>query len=58
MFKSFRCLRKGHLFVDSKSVPGTEVCVRCRYRKPFDGLDAAASKGRDGTEPRRWAAGT
>ena len=38
MFKSLKCFRKGHLFVDSRSVPGTEVCVRCRLRQPFEGL--------------------
>jgi hypothetical protein len=43
MFKSLRCFRKGHLFVDSRSEPGTQVCVRCRQRKPFEGLiDAGA----------------
>lgn len=37
-FKRLQCARKGHLFVDSRSRPGTQVCVRCRYRAPFEGL--------------------
>lgn len=41
MLKSLRCFRKGHLFVDSRSAPGTQVCVRCRHRKPFEGLALA-----------------
>ncbi len=42
MFKSLRCFRKGHLFVDSRSMAGTQVCVRCRFRQPFEGLALAA----------------
>ena len=38
MFKSLKCLMKGHLYVDSRSEPGTRVCVRCRDRRPFEGL--------------------
>ncbi len=38
MFKSLKCLTKGHLYVDSRSEAGTKVCVRCRDRKPFEGL--------------------
>jgi hypothetical protein len=38
MLKSFRCFRKGHLFVDSRSEAGVQVCVRCRHRQPFEGL--------------------
>jgi hypothetical protein len=45
MFKSLRCLRKGHLFVDSRSVAGTQVCVRCRCRQPFEGLTVPAMRG-------------
>ena len=41
MFKSLRCFRKGHLFVDSRSTPGFQVCVRCRHRQPFEGLIGA-----------------
>ena len=41
MFKSLRCFRKGHLFVDSRSTAGTQVCVRCRHRQPFEGLAVA-----------------
>ncbi len=40
MFESIRCRLKGHLYVDSKSTPGTQVCVRCRHRMPFEGLAA------------------
>ena len=39
MFQSLRCALKGHMYVDSRSQPGTEVCVRCRQRRPFEGLD-------------------
>lgn len=39
MFKTFRCLTKGHVFVDSRSTPGTKVCVRCRKRVLFEGLE-------------------
>lgn len=38
MLKTLRCFRKGHWFVDSRSTPGTQVCVRCRHRQPFEGL--------------------
>lgn len=38
MLKSLKCIIKGHLFVDSRSQPGTQVCVRCRHRLPFEGL--------------------
>jgi len=37
MFEGLRCKHKGHLFVDSRSIPGTTVCVRCRHRQSFDG---------------------
>jgi hypothetical protein len=42
VFEKLRCARKGHLFVDSRSQPGMQVCVRCHLRKPFEGM----------TEPR------
>jgi hypothetical protein len=45
MFASLRCRLKGHLFVDSKSMPGTRVCVRCRRRLPFEGLSQTPSEG-------------
>jgi hypothetical protein len=38
MLNTIRCWAKGHLFVDSRSQPGTQVCVRCRHRQPFEGL--------------------
>ena len=38
MFETVRCAWKGHLFVDSRSQPGIQVCVRCRERRPFEGL--------------------
>jgi hypothetical protein len=25
--------------VDSRSQPGMQVCVRCRHREPFEGLN-------------------
>lgn len=51
MFKSLKCLRTGHLFVDSRSRPGTQVCVRCKYRKPFEGLTTPQDSGAE-TPPR------
>ena len=39
MFEVLRCAWKGHQFVDSRSQPGTRVCVRCRQRRPFEGLE-------------------
>ena len=39
MFQALKCLLKGHIYVDSRSQPGTQVCVRCRHRRPFEGLD-------------------
>lgn len=39
MFEALRCAWKGHLFVDSRSQAGTRVCVRCRERRPFEGLE-------------------
>lgn len=38
MFKSLSCRLKGHLYVDSRSQPGTRVCVRCKHRQLFEGL--------------------
>lgn len=42
MFKALKCARKGHLFVDSRSQPGTQVCVRCQRRQIFEGLSPAS----------------
>ena len=47
MFESLRCAWKGHLFVDSRSQPGTQVCLRCRERRLFEGLEAPAPSGRE-----------
>lgn len=44
MFEGLRCKRKGHLFVDSRSTPGTMVCVRCRHRQGFDGAAVTQEK--------------
>lgn len=38
IFEALRCAQKGHVFVDSRSERGMQVCVRCRLRKPFEGL--------------------
>jgi hypothetical protein len=38
MFKSLRCKIKGHTFVDSRSLPGMQTCIRCRTRQPFESL--------------------
>jgi hypothetical protein len=55
MFKLLKCLLKGHKFVDSRSAPGTQVCVRCRRRQPFEAFaptpPAAASHPADGPLP-------
>lgn len=45
MLKSVKCLLKGHVYVDSRSQPGTRVCVRCGDRKPFEGLIPPSSDG-------------
>lgn len=44
MFEGLRCKRKGHMFVDSRSTPGTMVCVRCRHRQSFDGATVTQEK--------------
>lgn len=41
MFKTLKCRLSGHIFVDSRSQPGVQTCVRCRHRKAFEGLKAA-----------------
>lgn len=42
MFERLRCqLKGGHLFVDSRSQPGMQTCVRCRLRIPFEGSKPA-----------------
>jgi hypothetical protein len=38
MLSSLKCRLKGHVYVDSRSQPGTRVCVRCKDRQPFEGL--------------------
>jgi len=45
MFKSMKCLLKGHLYVDSRSQPGTRVCVRCKDRQPFEGQMLKSATG-------------
>jgi hypothetical protein len=55
MFKSLRCFRKGHLFVDSRSMAGTQVCVRCRCRQPFEGLTIPARRSDEGAQDLRQA---
>jgi len=53
MFETLRCrLKGGHLFVDSRSHPGMQTCVRCRMRKPFEGSgDAKAVAGDEAGKP-------
>jgi hypothetical protein len=41
MLNSLRCRLKGHLFVDSRSLPGMQTCVRCRLRQPFESVVGA-----------------
>jgi len=38
MFETLRCVRKGHIFVDSRSQPGTVVCARCGKRRAPEGM--------------------
>jgi hypothetical protein len=55
MFQTIRCqLKGGHLFVDSRSQPGMQTCVRCRTRRPFEGSVAAKAdlEERPGEAPR------
>lgn len=47
MFKSLKCLTKGHLYVDSRSEARTQVCVRCRDRRPFEGLSRPEDPAQD-----------
>lgn len=48
MFETLRCrLKGGHLFVDSRSHPGMQTCVRCRMRKPFEGAGVAPTAPAD-----------
>lgn len=51
MFKTLKCRVKGHLYVDSRSQPGTQVCVRCRKRQPFEGIQPPVTDqpGSDGS---------
>jgi len=51
MFKSLKCAIKGHLFVDSRSQAGTQVCVRCRHRQPFEGLARTPAPQSDSAAP-------
>lgn len=55
MFKSLRCFRKGHLFVDSRSMAGTQVCVRCRCRQPFEGLSVPSIRAEKTAQDFRQA---
>lgn len=45
MFQSLHCMWKGHQFVDSRSQPGTRVCLRCSQRRLFEGLEPPAPPG-------------
>ena len=48
MFETLRCqLKGGHQFVDSRSHPGMQTCVRCRLRKPFEGLPGSRPVAED-----------
>jgi hypothetical protein len=40
-----KCRLKGHVYVDSRSQPGTRVCVRCKDRKLFEGLIPESGSG-------------
>lgn len=57
MFKSLKCRLSGHIFVDSRSQPGVQVCVRCRHRQAFESLQAKVASPEalrdDRRSPRR-----
>ena len=44
MLETLRCRVKGHIFVDSRSQAGTQVCIRCRHRQPFEGLNRSIGR--------------
>ena len=52
MLKSMKCRLKGHVYVDSRSQPGTRVCVRCQDRQPFEGLREPSGNGDTSAHPR------
>lgn len=52
MLKSMKCRLKGHVYVDSRSQPGTRVCVRCQDRQPFEGLRESSGNGDPSAHPR------
>ncbi|RZJ46247.1 MAG: hypothetical protein EON87_05360 [Brevundimonas sp.] len=52
MLNSLRCSLKGHIFVDSRSQPGMQTCVRCRTRQPFERLRVVPSGRAENEAPR------
>ena len=52
MFRSMQCRLKGHVYVDSRSQPGTRVCVRCQDRRPFEGLRERPGDADQSAHPR------
>jgi hypothetical protein len=52
MFRTVQCRLKGHVYVDSRSQPGTRVCVRCQDRRPFEGLRGSPGNGDASAHPR------
>jgi hypothetical protein len=52
MFNSLRCKLKGHVFVDSRSMPGMQTCVRCRVRRPFESVRDFPPATTDDNPPR------
>jgi hypothetical protein len=52
MFRSMQCRLKGHVYVDSRSQPGTRVCVRCQDRRPFEGLRERSGDADQSAHPR------
>lgn len=51
LFRSVQCRLKGHVYVDSRSQPGTRVCVRCQDRRPFEGLCESSGEGDQSAHP-------
>ena len=52
IFRTVQCRLKGHVYVDSRSQPGTRVCVRCQDRRPFEGLRESSGNGDASAHPR------
>lgn len=52
MYKALKCRLTGHVFVDSRSQPGVQVCARCRHRQAFEGLKPASAAAEQRADER------